>query len=135
MICIPEFDAPATGNGATPPKSTPIGVVSLAAIELRQIQHRRTILGVNIARSYQGQGYGTEAIEWALNWGFQYAGLHRIEINAFAYNKGALQLYERLGFVQEGRKRDFVFHDGKFWDLVSFSMLENEWRERKDNSK
>ena len=137
----------------------PIGLVNLASMDARCIQHRRSELGVNIIRSYQRQGYGTEAIEWALNWGFQcvkqwvkpfrclrlvlthllisfrYAGLHRIEINAFAYNTGAVQLYQRIGFVQEGRRRDFLFHNGKFWDFVSFSMLEDEWRQRRDNGK
>lgn len=109
-------------------KPTPVGLINLVAIDRRQIQHRHTDIGVNIARRYQGKGFGTEAIKWALDWGFRYAGLHRIEINAFAYNKGAVKLYERMGFIQEGRKRDFVFHDGKSWDALSFSMLEDEWR-------
>jgi len=44
---------------------------------------------------------------------------------------GALyRLYERLGFVHEGRKRDYLWFDGKYWDMVQLAMLEHEWRER-----
>ena len=90
----------------------------------------RSEIGINVVRQYQGQGFGTEAIKWALNWGFTYANLHRIEIGAFGYNKGALKLYERMGFVPEGRKRDWMWHEGRFWDVCEFGMLEDEWRER-----
>ena len=94
------------------------------------MHHRRSGIGLNILRQYQGQGFGTEAIKWALNWGFRYAALHRIELAAFGYNKGAIKLYERLGFVPEGRKRDFTWFDGQYWDLFMFAMLEDEWREK-----
>ena len=56
--------------------------------------------------------------------------MHRIGIAAAEYNKGAVKLYERLGFTQEGRLRECNWHDGGFWDVVLFSMLEDEWRER-----
>ncbi len=80
-------------------------------------------------KPYQGQGYGSEAIKWALRFGFRHCNLHRIEIGGFGYNTGALRLYEKLGFKMEGRKRDFFWHDGAYWDLVGLSMLEEEWRE------
>lgn len=94
------------------------------------MHHRRTEIGINITKPYRGSGYGTEAINWALDWGFRHAGLHRIGIGAFEYNEGACKLYEKMGFKPEGRRRDFFWHDGKWWDLMLFSMLEDEWRER-----
>ena len=36
-------------------------------------------------------------------------------------------LYKKLGFVEEGRHRDAHFHDRRFWDMISYSMLESEW--------
>ena len=130
IICLssPALKTEASDDATTKP--IPIGVIHLAPIDGRLIHHRRSEIGLNIARQYQGQGFGTEAIKWALHWGFHYAGLHRIELSAFGYNQGALKLYERLGFVLEGRKRDFLWFDGKYWDLVTFGMLEDEWREK-----
>lgn len=52
-----------------------------------------------------------------------------------SWNEGAVRLYERLGFVHEGRRRDFFWHDGKYHDSVEMSMLEQEWREMYDGKK
>lgn len=60
--------------------------------------------------------------------GFRIAGPHRIEIGCFEWNEGAGRLYERLGFRLEGRKRDFIWFDGRFYDTVEVLMLEHGWR-------
>jgi RimJ/RimL family protein N-acetyltransferase len=84
---------------------------------------------------YQGKGYGSEAISWALDYAFRRAGLHRVKIAAFEYNAGAVRLYERLGFTPEGRERESCWHEGRFWDLVEFGMLEGEWRAMREREK
>ena len=92
--------------------------------------HRNTMIGINIAPDYQGQGYGSEAVLWALEWAFRHANMHRVEIGAVAYNEGAWKLYERLGFVHEGRKREAMWYDGEYHDLVLLGMLKKEWQEK-----
>ena len=131
IICLPPPAESAGTNDDTTAKSIPIGVIHLAAINPGLIHHRRSGIGINIVRPYQGRGFGSEAINWVLCWGFHYAQLHRIEIDALEYNQGAVRLYERLGFVPEGRRRDFLWYQGRYWDLVMFGMLEGEWRERR----
>jgi hypothetical protein len=130
IVCLPPPTDSVGTNNDTIAKPIPIGVIHLAAIDPRVIHHRRSGIGINIVRRYQGQGFGSEAIKWVLRWGFHYAQLHRIELAAFEWNKGAHKLYERLGFVPEGRKRDFLWFEGRYWDLVMFGMLEWEWKER-----
>lgn len=97
IICLP---APAAETAGKP---IPIGFVSLSPGEPSVAHHRRAGMGVNVARAYQGKGYGSEAILWALRWGFRFGNLHKIHLGAFGWNTGALQLYERLGFVKEVR--------------------------------
>jgi RimJ/RimL family protein N-acetyltransferase len=36
-------------------------------------------------------------------------------------------LYARLGFVEEGREREALWHEGEWWDSVEFGMVEREW--------
>ncbi|RAK77549.1 GNAT family N-acetyltransferase [Aspergillus fijiensis CBS 313.89] len=115
---------------ATP--GTPIGVISLRREGGDYAHHRGTSITIDIARGYRGQGYGSEAINWVLHWAFRRAGLHRVEIQALAYNEGAVRLYERLGFRLEGRRREAFWHDGKWYDDVVFGMLEREWEERQE---
>ncbi|EON97731.1 putative gnat family protein [Phaeoacremonium minimum UCRPA7] len=115
----------------TDPESTPepIGVVTLTGTSPHNAHHRNANISVDVLPSHQRKGYGSEAIQWVLQWGFQMAGLHRIGIESFEYNEGAGRLYERLGFTLEGRKRDYLWFNGEWHDMLGFSMLEDEWRE------
>lgn len=109
---------------------TPVGVIALKAARPGHEHHRCSYISIDILRPYQGRGYGTEVIEWGLGYGFQMAGLHRIGIEAFSYNSGATRLYERLGFVEEGRRREEIWFNGGWHDFVTFGVLEGEWRKR-----
>ena len=133
MICLP-ISSENTSDAAS--KSLkPIGRIHLWAIEERHRHHRNTNIGISIASEYQGKGYGSEAIKWILNWAFQMAGLHRVGIGGFSYNPGALKLYDRLGFVYEGREREAVWYDGRWHDHIFFGMLEGEWWARNEKEK
>ena len=72
-------------------KPIPIGTISLSSEPPRKQHHRHASLGINITRTYQGQGYGGEAIRSTLRWGFRFGNLHRIEIGAFEWNYGAIR--------------------------------------------
>ncbi len=76
-----------------------------------------------------GRGYGTEATRLMLDHAFSTMGLHRVSLAVFAFNERAIRSYEKVGFVVEGRAREAIFRDGRFWDEISMSMLASEWRE------
>jgi RimJ/RimL family protein N-acetyltransferase len=113
-----------------PDTTTPIGCLHLTPLRPAHARHRHSTLAIDVLPEYQGQGYGTEAFQWALQWAFETRGLHRVSIAVFGYNEGAKRLYERLGFVVEGCRREFVWFQGKWWDDFQMGMLEREWRER-----
>lgn len=92
------------------------------------------MIGISVAPPYQGQGYGSEAILWALDFAFRHANMHRVGIGAHAWNEGAWKLYERLGFVHEGRRRDAVWYDGAYRDTIDMGMLKTEWHEKYGNA-
>lgn len=114
----------------TPP--TPIGMLMLVEDDKNEPQHRNTRLGLAFEGPYRGRGYGSESIEWALEWAFETAGLHRIEIGGYSFNMRAMALYERMGFIPEGREREKLWYRGRWRDMLRFSMLEGEWRERRE---
>jgi RimJ/RimL family protein N-acetyltransferase len=123
LICIAPTDA------LQNPPVEPIGCISLTGAQPGVQHHRNSYISIDIVKPHQRKGYGTEAITWVLDWGFKIAGLHRIGIECFSYNKGAKDLYERLGFVFEGMKRECIWYNGGWEHLLSFSMLESEWKE------
>ncbi|KAM7197424.1 Acyl-CoA N-acyltransferase [Naviculisporaceae sp. PSN 640] len=110
-------------------RGTPIGTMMLYKSPRHSTSHVRTarLGGVGIQEEYRRKGYGEEAIRWMVNWGFRWAGLHRIELGVISYNTSAMGLYDKVGFKKEGVKRECVFMDGKWFDMVEFGMLEGEW--------
>ena len=115
------------GEVIDPVYGTAIGEIHMSALPLHKTHHRNTEIGLDILPLYQGQGYGSEAINWALEYAFLRAGLHRVQVRGFSYNTGAIRLYETLGFKMEGKEREAVYYGGAWWDVVTFGMLEGEW--------
>jgi RimJ/RimL family protein N-acetyltransferase len=133
IICLAPSSTKdqATQSAEQASTESPIGSIYLTAPRPGHEHHRNSHISLDILAEYQNKGYGTEAINWVLEWGFQRAGLHRIGIETFSYNEGAQRLYQKMGFVLEGRSRESLWHEGKWHDYLSFSMLEHEWRARK----
>lgn len=126
-ICLaPRSDAV---DAAEKEKAGPaVGVIHLSEVTQHMRAHSFSEIGIDILPEYQGKGYGTEAIKWVLEWGFQAAHLHRIVIRAFEYNYGARKLYERLGFKHEGTAREEIWSQGRYWDGYQYALLEQDWR-------
>ncbi len=57
-------------------------------------------------------------------------GLHRIALFVFEFNERAVRAYKRCGFVIEGRARESIWRDGRWWDELAMSVLESDWRKR-----
>jgi RimJ/RimL family protein N-acetyltransferase len=82
-----------------------------------------------------GHGYGTEATQLMLDHAFGTLGLHRIALTVFEFNERALRAYRRCGFLVEGRARESIWRDGRWWDEIAMSVLASEWRERRATGK
>ncbi len=77
-----------------------------------------------------GKGYGTEATRLMLDHAFGTLGLHRIALFVFEFNVRAVRAYQRCGFMVEGRARESIWRDGRWWDELAMSVLESDWRKR-----
>jgi RimJ/RimL family protein N-acetyltransferase len=75
-----------------------------------------------------GRGYGTEATAAVVEHAFTALGVHRIELEVFAFNPRAQRVYEKVGFVVEGVRRDALRWDGEWVDVVVMAMLETDPR-------
>ena len=59
-------------------------------------------LGYRWSRRFWGKGYGTEAAEACLLYGFDVLGITKIKAKAMPENIGSLRILEKTGFVQVG---------------------------------
>jgi RimJ/RimL family protein N-acetyltransferase len=74
-----------------------------------------------------GHGYGTEATRLMLGHAFETLGLHRIGLSVFEFNERAIRSYLSCGFTIEGRLRESIWRDGRWWDELAMSILASEW--------
>lgn len=102
-----------------------IGYVFLAHISknLRVAREFGIVIG---DKNLWGQGYGSQAARLILEYGFKHLKLHRIQLIVLDLNERALHIYRKLGFVDEGVQREARLVDGKWYNVVMMSMLEQE---------
>ncbi len=79
-------------------------------------------------RDCWGRGYGTEATALMLEHAFGTLGLHRVGLSVFAFNERAIRSYRKVGFVVEGRSREAIWREGRFFDEIHMSVLADEWQ-------
>jgi RimJ/RimL family protein N-acetyltransferase len=79
-------------------------------------------------QEHYNRGYGSEAIALLLDFAFNTLRLHRIELEVFVFNPRAIHVYEKLGFVREGLKREVLLWDGVYNDAIVMAMLERDYR-------
>lgn len=82
-------------------------------------------------RDAWGRGLGTEATGLMVGHAFEQLGLHRVGLSVFSYNVRAIRAYEKAGFKIEGRLRDAILRDGRYWDEIQMGMLADDWVERR----
>ncbi|WP_159623529.1 GNAT family N-acetyltransferase [Ruania rhizosphaerae] len=79
---------------------------------------------------HRGRGYGREAIMLVLDFAFGTdpgLGLHRVGLEVLSINPRAAALYQSLGFVPEGRRREVLGDGERFADSLVMGMLEDEY--------
>jgi RimJ/RimL family protein N-acetyltransferase len=106
-----------------------VGRIWLSAAGARP-KDRCAAVGIALGREYIGRGYGTDAMRVIVGYGFREMGLHRIQLGVVSFNSAGIRAYEKAGFVEEGRHRESVLHDGRWYDTVLMSILDHEWAAR-----
>lgn len=77
--------------------------------------------------SAQGKKSGETATRLALDHAFGDLNLERIHLCVLTHNKRAIQLYRKIGFVEEGVQRRATFKNGRYHDLLMMAVLRDEY--------
>ena len=101
------------------------GACSLQHMDMR---NRHAELGIWMAsHALRGLGYGTEAVRLLLGYAFEVARLDKVYLGVYDFNEGGIRSYERVGFRYEGRLRDMIYYEGRYWDEWPMRILRTEW--------
>lgn len=105
----------------------------IGTVGLESIDHlnRTGTLGIFIGDVEEREkGYGTEAINLILDYGFNYLNLNNIKLDVVEFNERAIACYKKCGFKECGRRRKSEFVDGKYYDRLSMDILKEEFTGR-----
>ncbi len=111
------------------PQAGPIGLSTIVNIDWR---NRHAWHGLTIGEpGHRGRGYGVDAILATMRYAFDELGLQRLDGSMIAYNVASLRTYcgPKVGWTEEGRKRDYFFRKGRFWDQVIVGITRDEYAE------
>lgn len=83
-------------------------------------------------RRLWGHGLGTFYTGYLIEHGFDTLGLRRIFLEVLETNPRARAVYERLGFVVEGRLREHRLKGGRLVDVFVMGLLRDEYQRGAD---
>ena len=96
-------------------------VVSMSHIECgfkKRLQHV-AFMGISILDGYRGNGLGRAIMQTMIDWGRRHRLVEKLILEVWAKNERAIALYDKMGFVEEGRKvRQLKYANGTYDDMV-----------------
>lgn len=79
--------------------------------------------GISINEPWRGRGVGGAMIRAMLDWARAHPTAERVSLGVYADNDGAIRLYRRLGFVEEGRRSGFFKRGpGEYVDDIQMAL-------------
>tara|TARA_B100000683_G_scaffold270683_2_gene310082 strand:+ start:190 stop:711 length:522 start_codon:yes stop_codon:yes gene_type:complete len=79
-----------------------VGQISIRSGSFLRTKHVGTI-EMFVAQDFRGCGVGSQLLKFALHWCKQRSSLRKVDLSVFADNEGAVALYRKFGFEEEGR--------------------------------
>lgn len=94
---------------------------------LGEPRHGRFSLGVSIFREHQRRGYALDAATLILKYGFNELRCHKCNSACLDVNTGSIAFHRRLGFIEEGRRREVIFMNGHYHDEILYGLTDEEF--------
>ena len=85
-------------------------------------------IGIALNPALRNKGFGTETMKFLLWFGFNMRNYQRIELEVIEGNDPAKHVYEKVGFKEVGRHRNYIFRNGKYLDTILMDILREEWK-------
>jgi RimJ/RimL family protein N-acetyltransferase len=130
---VERMDFPSTSKAAfwvVDDDGHDVGLVRL--LDLDDIGTGVPTFDVRIASQYRGEGHGTRATQWLVEYCFtEYPELHRIEAYTRIDNAAMQQVLAKSGFVCEGTLREAWWTSGGEWfSALVYGILRSDVAQR-----
>tara|TARA_B100000963_G_scaffold250147_1_gene219117 strand:+ start:42 stop:560 length:519 start_codon:yes stop_codon:yes gene_type:complete len=98
----------------------PVGMIDL--FDFDPVNHRAG-LGIVIKDTHRKKGYALESVKLIEDISIKDLQIHQLYVNVGIDNKISLDLFEKLGYVEIGTKKDWNYINGQFKDEVLFQKI------------
>jgi RimJ/RimL family protein N-acetyltransferase len=99
------------------------GETIVGSVHVDESLHGFGEIGMTVSRDWRGRGIGSALMAAAIEWARE-RGLHKLSLGVFAHNAGAIALYKKFGFVEEGRRvKQYRRANGELWDSIEMGLL------------
>jgi len=89
--------------------------------------NRTIVLGGDIHKAHRGHGLAKYMWTLMLERCFESFHVHRVGLTTAEYNVIGQSVYKNLGFMEEGRIKESLYRDGKFYDQICMYLTEHDW--------
>ena len=112
-------------NSTTGP---PIGLAGLYSISQTARSAELRILIGN--KGYWNKGIGTDIISMLLFYAFDRLNLNSVWLGVTDGNEPAIKAYKKCGFVENGRRRDALYRNGRYYDAIWLDIIRLEYMDK-----
>lgn len=89
---------------------------------------KKTEYGILIADDEsRGKGYGTMSTKLMVGYAFNALGMHKVTAEVLSENVQSLAMFKKCGFSVDGRLRDDVYKNNRYYDVLSLSILSSDY--------
>jgi RimJ/RimL family protein N-acetyltransferase len=105
-----------------------IGISSIMNIDWR---NRHAWHGIVLGdKDIRGKGYGVDTVMATMRYAFDEMNLERLDGSIIEYNTISYSLYcNKLGWKEEGRKKNYYFRRGKYYDQIIVGINRDNYYE------
>lgn len=108
-----------------------IGVAGLHGINwIARNGEFRILIG---EKSAWGKGAGTEVLQLLTSYAMDVLNFNKVYLGVNEANVKAHKSYLKAGFKEEGRSRQEIFRNGKYFDAIRMSLLKGEYLEARSS--
>ncbi|HRS53955.1 MAG TPA: GNAT family N-acetyltransferase [Bacteroidales bacterium] len=85
--------------------------------------NKRAGIGILIIKQYREKGYAFETLNIIENYAKNFLNLHQLYCNILENNIASIKLFEKIGYLKTGVKKDWLLHDDKWIAELFFQKI------------
>ena len=107
------------------------GIIGISSIMNIDWRNRHAWHGIVLGnKDIRGKGYGIDTVMATMRYSFDEMNLERLDGSIIEYNTVSYSMYcTKLGWVEEGRKKNYYFRKGRYYDQIIVGITRDDYYE------